>query len=130
MDRAHLYAASPHFLVSDVLATARYYRDTLGFQLDGTAGEPPVFAMVVRDGVSLYFSQAALGKPGGVSNRGGSSVAYDAYIHLRGVDALAQELVKRGADVVEGVVVRPYGHREVVVRDLNGLHLCFGEPPQ
>jgi hypothetical protein len=33
----------------------------------------------------------------------------------------------RGADILEGPVARSYGHRELVVRDCNGLVLAFGE---
>jgi len=48
-------------------------------------------------------------------------------VTVTGVDALAEELRTRGADVLDGPEDRVYGQREVVVKDCNGLILCFGE---
>jgi catechol 2,3-dioxygenase-like lactoylglutathione lyase family enzyme len=39
------------FVVDDVVRTAEYYRDVLGFEILGYFAEPPVYAMVARDGV-------------------------------------------------------------------------------
>ena len=44
-----------------------------------------------------------------------------------GVNAWAEELRTRGAEVLDGPEDRRYGQREVVVKDCNGLILCFGE---
>jgi hypothetical protein len=33
----------------------------------------------------------------------------------------------RGADIIDGPEDRTYGQRELVVKDCNGLILCFGE---
>ena len=54
-------------------------------------------------------------------------VAYDAYLHVTNVDALAAELRAHGAAIREGPVDRSYQMREVIVTDLNGLVLAFGE---
>jgi hypothetical protein len=43
------------------------------------------------------------------------------------VDQLAAELRERGAVIREGPVNRLYDVREVVLQDLNGLVLAFGE---
>ena len=53
--------------------------------------------------------------------------AYDAYLRVTGLDALAGELRTRGADILDGPEDRTYGQRELVVRDCNGLILAFGE---
>ncbi len=49
--------ATPQFSVSNVVATAEYYRKTLGFEVRGFLGDPPVFATVGRDGVEIFFNQ-------------------------------------------------------------------------
>ena len=116
--------ASPQFSVPDVVSTARWFERVLGFEIVGTFGEPPVFAMVGRDEVETYFSQLP---PGPATPRVRAPIAYDAYYHVDGVNALAAELRGRGAEIVEGPVDRVYGMREVVVRDPNGLVLAFGE---
>jgi PhnB protein len=50
--------AVPQFTVPDVVRTAEYYRDVLGFQIAGYWGTPPVFAIVRRDEVELFFNRA------------------------------------------------------------------------
>ena len=36
---------APSFVVDDVVSTAEYYRDVLGFQILGYFADPPVFAI-------------------------------------------------------------------------------------
>lgn len=120
---ARLRAAVPQFTVSDVVQTAEYYRDVLGFQIAGYWQDPPVFAIVSRDGVEVFFNRA----DGSAVRTGRAEGAYDAYIHVTGVDALAGELRARGAAILDGPDTRAYGQREIVVRDCNGLVLAFGE---
>jgi hypothetical protein len=40
---------------------------------------------------------------------------------------LYEELKKRGANILEGPVQRSYGCREIVVRDLDGFKIAFGQ---
>ena len=58
-------AAIPQFAVPDLVRTAEYYRDVLGFTIAGYwDGEhvslvpetPPVFAIVWRDQVQVFFN--------------------------------------------------------------------------
>ena len=116
-------AAVPQFTVPNVVSTAEYYRDVLGFRIAGYYGSPPVFAIVWRDEVQLFFNQADQSEV----RMGRARGAYDAYFRLVGVDALAAEWRARGADILEGPVVRSYEQRELVVEDCNGLVLAFGE---
>jgi uncharacterized glyoxalase superfamily protein PhnB len=111
--------------------TAEYYRDVLGFQTAGywdgeransTPDDPPVFAIVRRDQVQLFFNRAD--QPAGTGRAQGS---YDAYLRVVGIDALAEELRGHGANILDGPTDRVYGQRELVVRDCNGLVLAFGE---
>jgi catechol 2,3-dioxygenase-like lactoylglutathione lyase family enzyme len=124
-------AAVPQFTVPDVVHTAQYYRDVLGFEIAGywdgehaslSTDPPPVFAIVSRDDVQVFFNRADQ-TPGERDRAEGA----DAYFNVAGVDALAAELRKRGADVLDGPEDRIYQQRELVVRDCNGLILTFGE---
>ena len=45
-------------LVRNVVASANYFRDKLGFSYDRLWGEPPGFCMVRRDGQTVMLSQA------------------------------------------------------------------------
>jgi catechol 2,3-dioxygenase-like lactoylglutathione lyase family enzyme len=128
----HFDAAVPQFTVADLVRTAEYYRDVLGFQIAGywdgervslTAQRAPVFAIVCRDKVQVFFNRADKPQVGTGRAEGG----YDAYIRVAGIDALVEELRTRGAEILDGPEDRIYGQREVVVRDCNGLILAFGE---
>lgn len=116
-------AAVPQFTVPDVVATAEYYRDVLGFQIAGYWAEPPMFAIVWRDEVEIFFNKANTSEV----RTGRAEGAYDMYLRVTGVNALAGELHGRGAEIIEGPELRVYGQRELVVRDCNGLILAFGE---
>ena len=49
--------AAPCFIVDDVVATANFYRDKLGFKYPQFWGEPPCFTMVRRGGVTIMLNQ-------------------------------------------------------------------------
>jgi catechol 2,3-dioxygenase-like lactoylglutathione lyase family enzyme len=125
-------SAVPQFTVPDVVRTAEYYRDVLGFEIAGywdgeqvhrDVGKVAVFGIVQRDHVRLHFNRAD--EPEVRTVR--AEDAYDVYFHVTGVDALADELRSRGADILDGPEDRVYEQRELVVRDANGLILAFGE---
>jgi catechol 2,3-dioxygenase-like lactoylglutathione lyase family enzyme len=125
-------AAVPQFTVPDVVQTAEYYRDVLGFRIAGywdgnrasmAVEPPPVFGIVGRDRIQLFFNRA----DGSPPRTGRAAGAYDAYLSVSGLEALAAELRARGAEILDGPEERSYGQRELVVRDCNGLILAFGE---
>ena len=114
----------PQFTVTDVVRTAEYYRDVWGFNIVGYWGDPPLFAIIERDGIELFFNQA---QPGTTPRSGRARGAYDVYLRVSGLDALAADLAERGAAILEGPVLREYGAREVVVSDCTGLIIALGE---
>jgi predicted enzyme related to lactoylglutathione lyase len=118
-----LNSAVPVFSAPDVVKTAEYYRDVLGFEISGYFGEPPVFGIVWRDEAEIFFGKSRTDEPKRPQTVGG----LDAYFRVRGVRQLATELEERGADIVEGVVTRSYNQVELTVRDCNGYIICFGE---
>ncbi|HXG44718.1 MAG TPA: VOC family protein [Gemmatimonadales bacterium] len=128
----HFISAVPQFTVPDVVQTAEYYRDVLGFEIAGywdgeqvhyDRSAPAVFGIVRRDTVRIHFNRADRAE----GRTGRAEGAYDLYCHVAGVDDLAEELRRRGAAILEGPANRVYGQRELVVRDCNGLILAFGE---
>lgn len=118
-------SVAPSFVVSDVVATASYYRDVLGFQILGFFADPPVFAMVGRGGVEIHFGKAdAEPQPSNLKFR---RISSDAYIWVDDVEALHQELIASGADILEGPTLRIYNCVEMEVRDCNGFKLVFSQ---
>lgn len=119
---------APYFLVDDVVATANYYRDKLGFQYERFWGEPPCFSMVDRSGVTIMLSQTptkGLMRPNGRAE-GGESDAWDAYVWVEDADALHAEFTSKGVKIARGICDQPYGCRDFDVEDCNGYRLCFG----
>jgi catechol 2,3-dioxygenase-like lactoylglutathione lyase family enzyme len=113
-------------LVPDVRETLRWYAEVLGFETEVVdyAGEPPVYGFARRDECSIHLGQAEA--------RPNSQVVppdmFDAYIWVDEVDALHEELVSRGAELLHGPVDQEYGLREIRVRDPNGYILAIGTP--
>lgn len=114
------------FVVEDVVATAEYYRDVLGFEILGYFAEPPVYAMVARGGVEMHFGKAD-GRGVSKSSTEFRRVGFDAYIWVDDIHGLFEELKAAGANVVEGPVKRVYESTEVTVKDCNGFTIVFGD---
>jgi uncharacterized glyoxalase superfamily protein PhnB len=118
---------SPYFIVNDVVQSAEYYRDRLGFDFRRFWGDPPCFVMVHRDGVQIMLKQ--LERPGqSRPNRTVDADApWDAYIYVRDVEALYQELKARGAKIIRLPERTFYEMTEIEVEECNGYVLCFGQ---
>src|SRR5262249_1902836 len=101
--------------------TAEYYRDVLGFSIINYFLNPPVYAMVQRDGFQVHF-----GKADGNNiqrNEQVRKISVDVIIWVPEIDRFFEELASRKADIVEGIVTRSYG-REFVIRDCNGFKIA------
>jgi catechol 2,3-dioxygenase-like lactoylglutathione lyase family enzyme len=120
--QATLKSLAPQLVVEDVVKTAEYYRDILGFTLLGYWMDPPVYSIVQRDGVEIHFGKA---KKSGVSNSTIRSGAFDLYIWVSDIDAVFEELKAAGAKIIEGPVKRIYDSTELTVEDCNGYSLVF-----
>jgi catechol 2,3-dioxygenase-like lactoylglutathione lyase family enzyme len=120
-----LKAISPQFIVPDVVASAEYYRDKLGFKILGYFLDPPVFAMVARDDVEIHFGKADSAVTPSPNIQRRREIGLDAYIWVTDLDALHAELRQRGAKIVDGPVLRVYKCYELVVEDNFGFRLCF-----
>lgn len=114
------------FVVEDVVATAEYYRNILGFSLLNYFADPPVYAMVARDGVEMHFGKAD-NRPVDQTSVSYRRVGFDAYIWVNDVHALFDEFTATGADIVEGPVKRIYESTEIVIKDCNGFVIVFGD---
>ena len=122
------WSVAPYFIVDDVVATANYYRDQLGFDFDRFWGEPPCFCMVHRGGVVIMLSQLSttgVMRPNAVVDPYGG--AWDAYVWVNDVDGLLEEFQSQGVDIVRDVCDQDYGCRDFDIRDCNGYRLCFGQ---
>ena len=103
----------PVLHVPDVVGTAAFYRDVLGFTWD--VGDDR-YAVVWRDNSAIHFVKDETSPSG---------------IHLfqwvKDVDAYYKEIVDRGATVTKAPTNQPYGIREFGVSDVNGVGIVFGQ---
>jgi uncharacterized glyoxalase superfamily protein PhnB len=121
------WSIAPYFIVDDVIATANFYRDKLGFQYDRFWGDPPRFCMVWRQGIIIMLSQIEKSgrmRPNQLADPEGES--WDAYVWVDDADALFRELSAKGVKIARGLCDQPYGNRDFDVEDINGYRLCFG----
>lgn len=121
------WSIAPYLVVDDVVATATYYRDKLGFAYDRFWGDPPAFCMVYRRGVTIMLAQlerSGMTRPNHTVDPERS--AWDAYLWVDDADALYAEFSARGVSVVRPICDQPYGCRDFDVEDCNGYRLCFG----
>ena len=121
------WGIAPYFIVDDVVASANFYRDKLGFHYDRFWGEPPCFCMVKRSGIVIMLSQIA--NSGGLKPNS-KAEAWDAYIWVDDADGLYAEFRAKGARIVRNLCDQEYGCRDFEVEDCNGYRLCFGQDMQ
>ena len=122
------WSIAPYLVVDDVVTTANYYRDRLGFGSERFWGEPPCFCMVRRNGVVIMLAQlqqTGVVRPNRVVDPEGE--AWDAYVWIDDADALHAEFTSKGVRITRDLCDQPYGCRDFDVEDCNGYRLCFGQ---
>ena len=112
-DPRQFIQGAPVLHVADVQATAKYYRDVLGFLWDFGDEE---YAVVWRDNSAIHLTKGER-SPSGMH----------LFQWVRDVDAVYREVVDRGAEVTVKPTDRAYGIREFAVRDPNGVDVVFGQ---
>ena len=103
MNDSQHWTSAPYFIVDDVVSTANYYRDKLGFYYERLWNDPPSFCMVKRSGVIIMLAQldaAGVMRPNHVADPEGG--AWDTYIWIDDADALYAELKARGVILEDG----------------------------
>jgi predicted enzyme related to lactoylglutathione lyase len=104
--------------VSDVGRTITFYREALGFEVRTTMGDPPVFAVVVRDDVGLGLVRMDSPAPLDFAC---------CYFDVEGVELLHERCVKAGATIVSPLTRHPWGNYDFVVQDPDGNRVAIGE---
>jgi predicted enzyme related to lactoylglutathione lyase len=121
-----LMASAAVLLVKDVVASANYYRDSMGFTFPKLWGDPPSFVILRRDGIYLMLKQAD--NPADILCYWTVSKGlWNVYFWISDADALHAEFVSNGAKIDYPVCDQPYGCREFGVQDLDGYDIGFGQ---
>ena len=126
MSNPRLVGSAPILLVRDVVASANYYRDQVGFTINGMWGDPPGFCILERDGYCLMLSY--------VDDEDAIRPHYkvvesmwNVYFWVNDADAMYRELKERGASIDYELCEQPYGCREFGIQDLDGYDIAFGQ---
>lgn len=104
---------APVLHVPDVVGTAGFYRDVLGFTWD--FGDD-AYAVVWRDNSAIHFVKDET-RPSGVH----------LFQWVKDVDAYYREIVDRGARIAREPADQHYGVREFAVSDINGVGIVVGQ---
>ncbi len=111
----------PMFHLPDVRRTVEWYRD-LGFETKetyGDGGDGLSHAIVAFGAGEVMFSSG-----GQLSSKHRREV--DLYVYTEEIDGLHDRIRDR-VELVEGPHNMFYGMREVIIRDLNGFWITFGQ---
>ena len=121
-----LSAHATVLLVDDVGRAADYYRDRLGFEVTFYEANPGHYAYASRDHCHVHFAcfKDAPPQPNSVAV---PPDMFDVYVYVDDVEALHEEFVERGAEIVLPPTDALYGLREIRVRDPHGYILAFGK---
>ena len=114
---------APQFFTMDIPGTLEYYKDKLGFECLGTWQDPPVYAIVMRDGHRIHFRCA---DPPTANPDKYADELLDAYMFVEDADALYAEYAGKGVEFTRELGDTPWQSREFVVKDCEGRLLAFG----
>ena len=121
------HTVSPQFAVADVVKTAEYYRDSLGFTIDGYWLDPPVYAIVRRGSVEIHFGLADDLKNPQNSNHEHRIGGLDLYVRISGIEALYDELKNKNVRIINPICAQEYDMLEFIIEDCNGFKIAFGQ---
>jgi len=113
---------APQFFTTDIPATLAYYKEKLGFECLGTWQDPPVYAIVARDGHAIHFRCAEPPTPNPDKY---ADELLDAYLSVDDADALYSEYAYQGVEFTRHVADMPWKSRGFVVKDCEGRLLAF-----
>jgi catechol 2,3-dioxygenase-like lactoylglutathione lyase family enzyme len=124
MANSKMYRSAPVLQVADVIKSAEFYTEKLGFETAGFWGEPPCFSIVGHDTVMIFLDQSRDGGATPVNQY------WAAYVYVEDADGLCDEYRAKGVEIVRGPEDAPYGCRDFDVRDPDGHLVCFGQDLQ
>jgi len=113
---------------SDVIKTAEYYHNIMGFRMVKNFDGSEKFATLYRDKIEIIIVQSKYGKV--QSNRQKYGAGYDVYITpdtVEGVDLIYAELRDKGAKIISVPQITEYWSYEFVVEDIDGRLIGIGQ---
>lgn len=110
----------PSIIVSNLNQSLEFYKEVLGFEAVTTMGEPPTFAIIQKDEVSVTLLEH-----GNVYDVGDCGV--NMYIDVTHVEELYRSCSDSGISISHPLTVHPWGMKDFVVVDPDGHQIALGE---
>ena len=117
--------AIPVVFVSNVKASAEFYRDKLGFSIDFLHGQPPFYGSVIRDSACIHLR--FVHEPAFVAGLREREGLLSAFVVVDNAKGLFSEYRAAGISFVQPLKKEPWGGPAFIVRDLDGNWICFAE---
>jgi uncharacterized glyoxalase superfamily protein PhnB len=114
---------APILFVRDVKASAAFFEQKLGFELEFLHGLPPFYGAVSRDGVRLHLR--FVHQPPFEKTVAGEESLICAMIAVSNVHGLFKEFKTGGVEFAQPLTKQPWGGTEFHVRDLDGNVISF-----
>jgi len=131
MNKTEINCISPFFIVKDVPAALRFYRDRLGFDITFQGpSEDDIFFGIVQRGAAMIMLKAIGVDPVPNYTRDIKKgfAPWDAYLHVTDPDALAEEFASRQVEFFKPITDNDDNLRGFEVKDADGYILYFGRP--
>jgi predicted enzyme related to lactoylglutathione lyase len=107
---------------TDFESSFRFYAENLGLHVYREWGRGST------RGVVFFLGGGFLELSG--SSRTGASESMGLWLQVRDLDAVGQELGEAGVDIIEVPTDKPWGLREMQIRDPDGLSIVIVEVPE
>ena len=110
------------FPVPDILKTARFYTDSLGFRaVEYVECEEPHICLY-RDKTEIILLKANTDRV--FTNR--ELYGYDAYLYTSEMEELEKQLRRNRVKIARPLSMTDYKNREFVIEDIDGRWIAFG----
>ena len=119
--------AMPFFIVTDIAASLRHYCDGLGFECRfASPDEEPFFALVGRGQAQIMLKDVGVAPMSNPKRH--KDAPWDTFIYCVDPEALAAEIIGRGAKLHTTITTRDDGLHGFEVADPDGYVCFFGRP--
>ena len=107
--------------VQDLMTSAAYYRDVLGFTIH-EVGDPG-WRFFVKDACCIMAGDCPDAPPA----RDLGDHSYFAYVDVDDIDAYFETVAAAGAEFIKELRSEPWGMREFGIRTVDGHRIMFGQ---
>ena len=131
MTKAAITGIAPLFIVKNVPAALKFYRDRLGFDItfQGPSEDDIFFGIVQRGGAMIMLKDIGVDPVPNYTRDIKQGIArWDAYLHVPDPDVLAAEFSSRNVAFFQPLMNNDDDLRGFEVQDADGYVLYFGRP--